>query len=161
MKNFSTYLLVMFMIMFWISRIIVAVAAEMNMNFGGLTPLNLQMEIALLFITLVCIIMVIKRKLVGALIYLLAYGMYFGVDILNNIQTLLVAVEGEVNISIYFNLFMSVIGMIISIAVLLDMLADKGRKAHPKDNKTDWFYDNEQFDRKLDDRADKNNYRTM
>lgn len=27
--------------------------------------------------------------------------------------------------------------------------------------KTDWFYKNEEFDRKLDDRADKNNYRTL
>ena len=34
-------------------------------------------------------------------------------------------------------------------------------KNNPKDKKTDWFYDNEQFDRKLDERADKNNYRTM
>ena len=25
----------------------------------------------------------------------------------------------------------------------------------------DWFYKNEQYDRKLDDRADKNNYRTL
>ena len=29
------------------------------------------------------------------------------------------------------------------------------------DKKTDWFYKNEQFDRKMDDRADKNNYRTL
>ena len=38
---------------------------------------------------------------------------------------------------------------------------DKNRKNNPKDKKTDWFYKNEEFDRKLDDRADKNNYRTM
>ena len=45
--------------------------------------------------------------------------------------------------------------------VLLDLLMDKNRKNHPKDKKTDWFYDNEQFDRKMDERADKNNYRTL
>ena len=43
----------------------------------------------------------------------------------------------------------------------LDKNPDKNRKAHPKDKKTDWFYKNEQYDRKLDERADKNNYRTM
>ncbi len=161
MKNFSTYLLVMFMILFWASRIMVAVTAQMNMEFA-ITPLNLEMEIGLLFVTLACMVLVVKRKLVGALIYLLAYGMYFGVDIYNNVQVLLAAVEGDVDlIGTYLNLFMSVIGMIIPIAVLFDMLADKGRKAHPKDKKTDWFYANEQFDRKLDDRADKNNYRTL
>ena len=141
MKNFSTWMLVMFMIMFWVLRIIVAVSAELNWSFGGLEPLNQQMEIILLFVVLVCIILVVKRKMLGGLIYLLAYGMYFGVDILNNIQILLSAVE--------------------PIAVLLDLLMDKNRKNHPKDKKTDWFYDNEQFDRKLDERADKNNYRTM
>ena len=34
-------------------------------------------------------------------------------------------------------------------------------KNNPKDKKTDWFYTNEQYDRQLDERADKNNYRTL
>ena len=55
----------------------------------------------------------------------------------------------------------SIIGIILPIAVLADLLLDKGRKANPKDKKTDWFYNNEQFDRKLDERSDKNNYRTL
>ena len=29
-----------------------------------------------------------------------------------------------------------------------------------EDKKTVWFYGNEEFDRKMDDRADRNNYRT-
>ncbi len=161
MKNFSTWMIVLFVIMFWVFRIIIAVAGELNMDFGGLTPLNQQMEIILLFVVLVCLILIIKRKLLGGLIYLLAYGMYFGTDILNNVQTLLLAVEGNIDSNIYINLFMSLIGIILPIAVLLDLLVDKSRKNNPKDKKTDWFYKNEKFDRKLDDRADKNNYRTM
>ena len=51
--------------------------------------------------------------------------------------------------------------MIIPIAVLFDLLADSNRKAHPVNKKTDWFYKNDNYDRKLDDRADKNNYRTL
>ena len=54
-----------------------------------------------------------------------------------------------------------ILKIIIPIAVLIDLLLDKGRMAHPVDKKTDWFYKNEQFDRKMDDRADKNNYRTL
>lgn len=161
MKNFSTWMLVMFMIMFWILRIIIAVSYELNWNFGGLKPLNQQMEIILLFVVLVCAILVVKRKMLGGFIYLLAYGMYFGVDIFNNVQTLVLAVETTIDLNLYMNLFMSLIGMILPIAVLLDLLMDKNRKNHPKDKKTDWFYENEQFDRKLDERADKNNYRTM
>lgn len=36
-----------------------------------------------------------ERKMLGGLIYLLAYGMYFGLDIVNNLQTLISAVESK------------------------------------------------------------------
>ena len=62
MKNFSTWMLVMFMILFWILRIIVAVSAELNWDLGALKPLNQQVEIILLFVVLVCVILVVKRK---------------------------------------------------------------------------------------------------
>ena len=96
----------------------------------------------------------------GALIYLLAYGMYFGTDVVSKVG-LLIEDSSQLSASGYLGLIISFIGIILPIAVLLDLLADKGRKAHPTDKKTDWFYKNEQYDRKLDDRADKNNYRTM
>ena len=105
-------------------------------------------------------ILVVKRKLIGGLLYLLAYGIYFGVDIANNVQNLANAVE-SLDMGVYINLFMSLIGVILPIAVMFDLLLDKNRKLHPKDKKTDWFYTNQKFDRELDERADKNNYRTL
>ena len=72
MKNFSTWILVMFMAMFLILRVIVALAAQFKWDIAGLTPLNEQMEVILLFVVLLCIILVIKRKIVGGLLYLLA-----------------------------------------------------------------------------------------
>ncbi len=160
MKSFSTWILVMFMVMFWILRIIIAVAAQLKWDIAGMQPLNQQMEIVLLFVVLVCIILVVKRKLIGGLLYLLSYGIYFGVDIANNIQNIINAVETS-SLDSYINLVLSIVGIILPIAVMLDLLADKNRKAHPKDKKTDWFYTNEKFDRQLDERADKNNYRTL
>lgn len=157
MKNFSTWMLVMFMVMFWVFRVIVAVMPEFGTTLGGIAPLNQNLEIILSFVVLVCIVLIIRRKLIGALIYLLAYGMYFGVDVINNIQTVLNGASMETAL----NVFISIIGIILPIAVLADLLLDKGRKANPKDKKTDWFYNNEQFDRKLDERSDKNNYRTL
>ncbi|MNL70889.1 hypothetical protein D3C87_1959530 [compost metagenome] len=53
------------------------------------------------------------------------------------------------------------IAIIIPTAVMMDILVDKGRKLNPVDKKTDWFYKNEEFDRKMDERSDKNNYRTL
>lgn len=39
------------------------------------------------------------------------------------------------------------------------MLVDKTRSVYPTDKKTDWFYKNKEFDRKLDERVDQNQYR--
>lgn len=160
MKNFSTWLLACFMVMFWAFRAIVTLMAELHQDFGGIVPLNKTLEIILLFVVLVCIVLVVKRKIVGALMYLLSYGIYFGTDILKNINTI-IEMEGQLPATIFMNLFVSFIGLILPIAVLLDMLVDRNRKNNPKDKKTDWFYKNEKFDRQLDERADKNNYRTL
>lgn len=163
MKNFSTWLLVMFMAMFWLLRIIIAVSYELGGSFGGIEPFNQTMEIILLFVVLACMILIVKRKMMGALIYLLGYGMYFGTSLVNGMITLTAATD-EISVSsmgTYLGTFISLIGIVIPLAVLFDLLLDKNRKANPKDKKTDWFYKNEQFDRKMDERADKNNYRTM
>ena len=159
MRNFSTWLLIMFMAMFWVFRIIVAVTTEFGLDFGGVVALNMQMEVILLFVALLAFILIIKRKIVGALIYLLGYGMYFGVDLYNNV--IIIAMGGGLSASAALGAFISLIGIAIPIAVLFDLLADKQRKANPRDKKTDWFYKNEAYDRKLDERADKNNYRTL
>lgn len=156
MKKFSTYLLVMFMVLFWVLRIIITLSTELGSSFMGLVPINKTFEIVILFATLVCIIFTVKRKLVGPLLYLTLHAIYFGGDVTNklsNISNLTLAQNTE--------LLFSVIGIILPLAVLIDLLLDKQRKDNPKDKKTDWFYKNEEFDRKLDDRADKNNYRTM
>ena len=162
MKNFSTWILVMFMAMFWVLRMIVAFTYELGIDFAGIEPINQTMEIILLFVVLVCMLLIIKRKLVGALIYLLAYGMYFGTTLITGITSLIEVANISIsNIGIYLNTFIAVIGIAIPVAIVFDLLLDKNRKANPKDKKTDWFYKNEQFDRKMDERADKNNYRTM
>ncbi len=163
MKNFSTWMLVMFMAMFWILRIIIAFTYELGIDFGGIQPINQTMEIILLFVVLICMVLIVKRKIVGALIYLIAHGMYFGTTLMTGITTLLTQ-SSEIDITqigLYLNTFISLIGIALPVAILFDLLLDKNRKANPKDKKTDWFYKNEQFDRKLDDRADKNNYRTL
>ena len=159
MKNFSTWLLACFMVMYWVFRIMVALMAQLNQDFF-ITPFNETMEIILLFVVLVCLVLVVKRKMAGALIYLLAYGMYFGSDVVTKV-TALIEDASQLGLADYTALIISLIGIILPIAVFLDLLADKNRKAHPKDKKTDWFYKNEEYDRKLDERADKNNYRTL
>lgn len=159
MKNLSTWLLVCFMTMFLGFRVVVTFLYEFKIDFMGIVPLNSQYEIVLLFITLLCILLIVKRKMIGALVYLLSYGMYFGIDAFSKISILIE--KGTIPLGESLATIISIIGIILPIIVMIDLLVDKGRKAHPVDKKTDWFYKNKEFDRKLDDRSDKNNYRTM
>lgn len=159
MKKFSTYLLVMFMIVFWIIRIIITLASQLGKDFMGIVPINEFFEITILFATLLCLILIVKRKLIGSLLYLVLHAIYFGGDITSKLGIL--ANNGSLNLTQSTELLFSMLGIILPLAVLIDLLLDKNRKLNPKDKKTDWFYKNEEFDRKLDDRADKNNYRTM
>ena len=158
MKSVGSYLLVFFMAMFWVFRIIVALTGTMGIEFA-FQPINQSMEIILLFVTLLCIILVVKRKLLGGIIYLIGYGMYFGVDLFNTIVSVMNGTTIE--LTQYVAILMSFIGVVLPICVVFELLLDKNRKAHPVDKKTDWFYKNEQFDRKMDERADKNNYRIL
>jgi len=152
MKKFSTWLIVMFMVMFWMFRVVVAFTDSLNIDIG-IVPLDANAEVVLLFISLISIVLIAKRKMLGGIIYLLTYGVYFGIDIYNNLMA------GS-SIS-YGNAFFSLIGIILPIVVIFDLLFDKAAKAHPKDDKTDWFYKNKEYDREVDERADKNNYRTL
>lgn len=158
MKNFSTWLLAMFMSIFLGFRIILTITNQQGNPLQGIVIENIGLEIALIFLTLFCLILVVKRKLLGAIIYVISYGWYYGLGLLNTIYAVLI--EGEaLAIGNSLELLIAAIGVILPIMVLLDTLADKTRKLHPVDKKTDWFYKNEQFDRKFDERADRNEYK--
>ena len=156
MKNFTTYLFVIFMVMFWIFRIIVAFCYNLGVEFIT-APIDLNFEIVLLFITLVSIILVVKRSMLGGLIYLVSYGLYFGYYI----YSIMANMNGIATTQNYMDLILAILGIVLPLLVLFDLLLDRNRKEHPKDKKTDWFYQNEEYDRKMDERADKNQYRTL
>lgn len=155
MRTFANWMIAMFMIMYWGFRVVVAYQAANYADFF-VKPINLTIEIILLFVTVVCIVLVFKRKLIGGIIYFLSYLAYFGTDL---IQTVIPVFSGEAVELEAMSAFTSFLGIVLAFAVLLDLAVDKGRK--PKDKKTDWFYTNKDYDRDYDDRADRNNYRTL
>ncbi len=157
MKNLSSWLIAIFAFMFWGFRVVATVLYSMGTEFVA-PPMDLTMEIALLFITIICICFIITRKLLPVIIYLLAHGLYYGIYLYQNIIPIL---NGETTLNNSMSLLVALIGIAIPVAAFFDVLLDKNRKAHPVDKQTDWFYKNEKFDRKLDDRADKNQYRTL
>ena len=158
MKNLSSWLIVMFIIMYWLFRVIVAVTGSMGLDFV-VKPIYVNVEIILLFVVLACVPFIFKRKLIGAIVYLASYGWYFGRGLLENVMKM---INNEtLSMQVYTEMFFSLIAIALPIVALFDILFDKSRMKNPVDKKTDWFYKNEDYDRKLDERADKNQYKTL
>ena len=161
MTNFSTWMLAIFMVMFWLFRAIVALCTQFSIEFMGIVAYNFNWEVIILFGTLLSILLVVKRKMLGSLLYLTLYGVYFGEHFITNIITL-VQGQGTIDISFSMNLFVDIVAILLAFFVLLDMLVDKGRKANPIDRKTDWYFKDENYDEELkkrDQREDKNEYK--
>lgn len=156
MKTAANYMVVMFMVMFWLFRVVVAYMAGVGKSFM-VSPINQVVEIVILFISLICIALVIKRKLLGGFIYLVANFGYYGVYLYNSVMPI---IQGnQVTVTNGLNAFISLAAVILSIVVVMDLLSDKTKK--PADKSTEWFYANKDLDRNLDDRADKNQYKTL
>jgi len=152
--SFFGFLLGLFAIIFWGVRVAVAFTASMGIEFF-LTPLNLQSEIVLTFVALICIIFIFKRSIIAALIYMLSYWGYFGVYI----YKIFTSTEEVVTID-YLNVLVSTIGVILPFIIFMNIgFSQSNKKTSMKTKKTDWFFQNKDFDRKYDERADRNQYK--
>ena len=157
MKSLGSWLITIFLIVFWAFRVISTLFTQMGIEFV-VPPINVNVEIILLFVVLICIPFVFKRKILGSIIILGVYGWYFGPDLITNITNIF---NNEVtNLNIYLQIIVDVIAIILPLFSIIDILWEKQRIKNPVHKDTDWFYKNEKYDRKLDERADKNNYRT-
>ena len=157
MKSLSSWLIAMFAFMFWGFRVVTTVLYSMGTEFIA-EPMDMTMEVVLLFITFICICFITKRKLLPTIIYLIAHALYYGIYLYQNVMLL---IEGTSTINSYMSLLVALIGIVIPLFAFFDVLLDKNRKAHPVDKQTDWFYKNKEYDRNIDERSDRNQYRTM
>jgi len=155
MTSLFSYLITIFGGMFWLVRLVVAITYTLGLDFPIL-PLDFNIEIILLFITVVCMVFIIKRNIIGALVYFVAYGWYFGNDLYNGVINI---INGQTLGTDYLSMLISFIGVVIPFLTVMDIFLNKNRKGSIKDKKTDWFYENEEYTRKLDERADKNQYK--
>lgn len=160
MANFSTWLLAIFMVMFWLFRAVVALCTQFSIDLLGIVAYNFTWEVIIVFLTLLCILLIVKRKLIGSLLYLILYGVYFGEHF---ISTILGIVQGQaLTVDLSMNLISDLVALALALFALFDMLVDKGRKANPIDRKTDWYFKNEKYDEELkarDQREDQNEYK--
>ena len=155
MTSMFSYLITIAGVVFWIIRLVITFTSSLNIDIG-IEPIDFNIEVVLLFVTLFCMILIVKRNIIGALIYFVAYGGYFGTDLYNGIINIK---NGDTNLVDYVTLFVSFLGVLIAFLTLLDIFLNKERKGSTRDGKTDWFYKNKEYTRKLDERADTNQYR--
>lgn len=156
-KTMSHYLIIMFMVMLLLFRFIVLFTTVLGIDFPVVAS-NEKIEIVMLLVTLVCIILFTKTKLSGGIIYLLASLIYYGPEFLKLLPT---ALNGTVSMDMAINVLFLLVELVIPIFAIFILLYDKKQEINPVDKKTDFFYKGDQYDRKYDERADKNNYRTM
>lgn len=153
--NILSYLMIFVSLIFWLFRVITAYTYSVNLDFIA-KPLNLNIEIILLFISMICILFITRRNLLGAIAYLISYGSYFGIDVYNKINSL---IEGNQTITDYVSFLISVLGILIPFIIFMDIVLNKNKASVKKNKKTDWFYTNEKYEREKDDRADDNQYK--
>ena len=161
MSNFSTWLIAIFMIMFWIFRAIVALCTQYSIDLLGIVAYDFNFEVIIAFATIICIVLVVKRKMVGSLLYLVIYGAYFGEHLVTNLIQFFQG-QATLTMELSMNLICDVVAILIALFSVMDMLVDRGRKVNPVDKKTDWYFKNEKYDEELkerDQREDKNEYK--
>ena len=141
-------------------RIAVTLSSQFGGDFGGFIVFNNTLEIALLFFTLVCFILIIKRVIWGAILYLVANCLYFGGYIVQNLFPALGS-EGGIDMIVLQNSVVGALGIVLALCIVIDIAVQKINTKHFSDDKTDWYFNNDKYDRQMDDRADKNQYRTL
>ena len=144
MTSLFSYLITILGVVFWFFRAIVTLFYQLEVDFFA-TPLNVDLEIAVLFATLPCMLLVIKRNLIGATLYFAIYISYFGTALYNAVIEMQATGVTIVNSS---NLICICLGVIIPTLTFLDILINKNRKGFVSDKKTEF-----------DERADRNQYK--
>ena len=157
MRTMSNYLIIMFSVMLFIFRLIVVFTTALGIDFI-VQSINIKYEIAYILIMLLSIILISKNKLTGAKIFVISSIVYYGPSLLNQIT---VVTSNVISIDMAVQLLISLVGVIIPIFAFFIIAFAKEQEKRPVDKKTDFFYKNEAYDRKYDERADNNNYRTL
>ena len=157
MKMMSHYLIVMLSVLLFIFRLIVLFTTKLGVEFV-VHSFSVPFEIIYLFVMLLCIILMTRSKLIGAIIFLASSLLYLGPTLWNQFMYLS---DHSATVEMTTQMIVTILCLLVPIAAFFIIAFAKQQEKKPVDKKTDFFYKNENYDRNLDDRADKNNYRTL
>ena len=154
MRTMSNYLIIMLSILLFIFRLVVVFTATMGIEFM-VQPINVEYEIALLFVMIISIILMSKNKLSGAIILTIASIVYYGPTLLSQVTNL----SAGLSVDSTMQAIISIVCVIIPVFAFFIIAFAKEQEKRPVDKKTDFFYKTDKYDIKYDERADRNNYR--
>lgn len=157
MRTMANYLIIMLSVMLFIFRLIVLFTGMLAIEFI-VKPINITYEIAILFVMIISIILMSRNKLSGPILLIVASGVYYGPSLISQITYMS---SNTVSMEFALQIIISVICVMIPVFAFFIIAFAKEQEKRPVDKKTDFFYKNEAYDRNLDERADKNNYRIM
>ena len=70
MQKFSTWMIIALDVIFWLLRVIAAYTYAMGIDFM-IQPIDMNMEITMIFVALLAFILIVKRKFLGTVIYMI------------------------------------------------------------------------------------------
>lgn len=155
MVSLFGYLMIFLAWILWMVRVAVCFCYSVGIELG-IEPLHEIYEIVILFVTLFLLVLASKRNIFGALFLFSINAFFFGKEIME----LLPLLNEQASISNYIQLFICICEIIIPLCIFLSILNGKDRKVEEKiDKKTDWFFNNKNYNRIHDERADENQYK--
>lgn len=152
MNSMFSYLITMFAVIYWGFRVVVSLMGAMQLDFIC-QPVNANIEILILFLTIPCIVFIIRRNVIAATLYFGMYAAYFGTIVYQNFTA-----TQSLDLSGSTELLLNSLGIIIPFLVFCDVMIQKSGIV-PQNKGTDWYYENEKYDREFDERADRNQYK--
>lgn len=155
MKSFMSYIIIMLAAIFWLFRVVVCFTYSLNMEFT-FTPYNYITEVIILFVTILAVVLMMKRNKFGAFLYFFMYAIYFGFSAYN---PLIAVINNSSSVTDMTNLFISLVAILLGLFAVVDSLLDRTRTSSRSSKVTGWFYDTNDYEREKDERADKNNYK--
>ena len=122
MVGMLSYLISFLGIVFWIFRLAVVFCASMKIDIGIL-PMDLNKEIIVLFLSIPCFALILKRNLAGAFAYFIIFSFYFGNDLFNQFTG---AMDIQAMLIDFFGIVLPLMSL-IDIAVNRDRMRNQRR----------------------------------
>ena len=73
MERTSSWLISFFIVIFWVFRVLVAISVQSGSNLANFITFDFNLEIIMLFVTILSFILIVRRSIIGGILYFVTY----------------------------------------------------------------------------------------